>query len=190
MSVSPGSPRSLAAFAWPPGPRGPEARIVAEVDEDVAPEGAILFEDHPAPAAGRRVLVKTLPTELGARAPSRPTGRQSTDPSTAMKPREPVRRPASSMNAGPQRSRASPSQRSISTMRHLPAMLVAAGPRSDRGTPRGVTARAPFRESSPQSRWAAPGRRPPPDTGGSRQVSRRPRPPSSWPSRPPRHRPR
>src|SRR5467141_4001658 len=63
------SPRSLAALAWPPGPRGSEARIVAKVDEDLAPEGARLFEDHPAPAAGRRVLVKTLPTELGARAP-------------------------------------------------------------------------------------------------------------------------
>ena len=102
---------------------------------------------QPRPLAG---VSSSKPSQLNSAPgrPSRSTGRQSTDPSTAMKPREPVRRPASSMNAGSQRSRASRSKRSISTMRHLLAMLVAAGPRSDRGTPRGVTAQALFRGSS------------------------------------------
>jgi hypothetical protein len=148
---------------------GGEARVIAEVEEDAPAQRAVLLQHPPAAAAGLVAFVAALPRELRARQPVpldlAPVGRAS----TAIKPRLPNPSSSNSIKAGATRSRASRSQFSVPTIRHLPATLVivppgVTGPRGRRDHTRLQTACAPGGPGSGQQ--VAPARHEVEEPGG------------------------
>jgi hypothetical protein len=106
-------------------PNRPEARVVTEVEVDVATQRSILLESSPAAATGTITLVVSVPGELDTRTPVAEFLVAIHPALGSDEPKLPVRSRLNSMNAGRTRSRASRSHSSISTIRHRPATPIA-----------------------------------------------------------------